>query len=160
MTGRIRAGADAGRVHHHGVNRASDRYGRDGKTGARDAAVIADQARIRGDLLALRTDHELTVEPKPPTTRRSDLVHDRTPTTNWPRAAPTGSFPALERPLDPAGTGPPVLPAGHRTPARLRQIGRAGPEAWLRAVRGAPRLAQAAVDAADRRHTGLILNVL
>lgn len=46
------------------VNRAADGYRGEGKTDARDAAVIADQARMRRGLAALRLDDELIVELK------------------------------------------------------------------------------------------------
>jgi transposase len=42
----------------HMVNRAAGGYRGEGKTDARDAAVIADQARMRRDLAPLRADDE------------------------------------------------------------------------------------------------------
>ncbi|TDC87049.1 IS110 family transposase [Actinomadura sp. 7K507] len=139
------------------VNRASDGYRGEGKTDARDAAVIADQARIRRDLLPLRPSDEISVELKLLTARRADLVHDRTRAINRLRAALTGIFPALERALDLTNDGPLILLSGYQTPAGLRHLGRARLEVWLktRKVRGAAQLAQAAVDAAARQHTTL-----
>lgn len=139
------------------VNRASDGYRGEGKTDARDAAVIADQARIRRDLLPLRPSDEISVELKLLTTRRADLVHDRTRAINRLRAALTSIFPALERALDVTNTGPLILLTGYQTPAGLRRLGRTRLEAWLksRKVRGAAQLARAAADAADRQHTTL-----
>jgi transposase len=141
----------------HKVNRAADGYRGEGKTDARDAAVIADQARIRRDLLPLRAGDEITVELKLLTGRRSDLVHDRTRTINRLRAALTSIFPALERALELCNTGPLILLTGYQTPAGLRRIGHTRLEAWLRhrKVRGAAQLAQAATDAAARQHTTL-----
>ena len=46
------------------VNRAAAGYRGEGKTDARDAAVIADQARMRRDLQPLRPGDELTAELK------------------------------------------------------------------------------------------------
>lgn len=137
------------------VNRAADGYRGEGKTDARDAAVIADQARIRRDLLPLRAADEISVELKLLTARRGDLVHDRTRAINRLRAALTGIFPALERALDLSNAGPLILLTGYQTPAGLRRLGRTRLEAWLKArnVRGAAQLAQAAIDAADRQHT-------
>ena len=60
------------------VNRASDGYRGQGKTDARDAAVIADQARMRRGLTPLRVDEELIVELRMLVARRQDLVADRT----------------------------------------------------------------------------------
>lgn len=139
------------------VNRAADGYRGEGKTDARDAAVIADQARIRRDLLPLRAADEISVELKLLTARRGDLVHDRTRAINRLRAALTGIFPALERALDLTNAGPLILLTGYQTPDGLRRAGRTRLEAWLKArnVRGAAQLAQAAIDAADRQHTTL-----
>ncbi|WP_433461706.1 IS110 family transposase [Spirillospora sp. CA-128828] len=139
------------------VNRAADGYRGEGKTDARDAAVIADQARIRRDLLPLRGADEISVELKLLTARRTDLVHDRTRAINRLRAALTSIFPALERALDVTNAGPLILLTGYQTPAGLRRLGRTRLEAWLKArrVRGAAQLAQAAADAAGRQHTTL-----
>jgi transposase len=60
------------------VNSASASYRGEGKTDARDALVIADQARMRRDLNPLRPHDEYTVELKLLTARRADLVCDRT----------------------------------------------------------------------------------
>jgi len=45
------------------VNRAAEGYRGEAKTDAKDAAIIADQARVRRDLHPLRPGDELTVEP-------------------------------------------------------------------------------------------------
>jgi transposase len=68
------------------VNRAAAGYRGEGKTDARDAAVIADQARMRRDLQPLRPGDELTAELKLLTARRADLVADRTRTVR-PRSS-------------------------------------------------------------------------
>lgn len=137
------------------VNRAAGGYRGEGKTDARDAAVIADQARMRRDLNPLRPGDDITAELKLLTARRADLVCDRTRVINRLRATLTGIFPALERALDLTNTGPLVLLSGYQTPAALRRTGRARLTTWLRnrRVRGADQLAHAAVEAAMRQHT-------
>ncbi|MFC3385402.1 IS110 family transposase [Couchioplanes azureus] len=54
----------------------------EGKTDARDALVIADQARSRRDSRPMRPTDEATIELKVLTGRRSDLVRDRTRAIN------------------------------------------------------------------------------
>lgn len=139
------------------VNRAASGYRGEGKTDAKDAAIIADQARMRRDLHPMRADDELVVELRLLTARRTDLVHDRTRTISRLRELLTGIFPALERVLDVTNAGPLVLLTGYQTPAALRRMGRTRLETWLRhrKVRGAAQLAQAAVDAAGRQQTSL-----
>jgi hypothetical protein len=56
------------------VNRASDGYRGEGKTDARDAYVIADQARMRRDLRPIRPGDEAAIELPLLTGRRADLV--------------------------------------------------------------------------------------
>ncbi len=139
------------------INRVSGAYRGEGKTDARDAAIIADQARMRRDLHPLRPGDEITAELKLLTARRADLVADRTRAINRLRAQLTGIFPALDRALDLTNAGPLVLLSGYQTPAALRRTGKARLETWLRnrKVRGAAQLAQAAVEAAQRQHTSL-----
>ncbi|WP_190869022.1 IS110 family transposase [Actinomadura sp. RB99] len=139
------------------VNKAAGSYRGVGKTDAKDAAIIADQARMRRDLHPMRVNDELVVELKLLTARRSDLVHDRTRVVSRLRELLTSIFPALERVLDVTNTGPLLLLTGYQTPASLRRIGRARLETWLkhRHVRGAAQLAQTAVDAGDRQRTQL-----
>jgi hypothetical protein len=134
------------------LNKAAGGYRGVGKTDAKDAAIIADQARMRRDLQPMRINDDLMVGLKLLTARRTDLVHDRTRAVSRLRELLTGIFPALERALDVTNTGPLVLLTGYQTPAGLRRIGRTRLEAWLRhrKVRGAAQLAQAAVDAAER----------
>ncbi len=139
------------------IHRASEGDRGEGKTDAKDAAVIADQARIRRDLHPLRAGDETVTELKILTGRRMDLVADRTRTVNRLRAQLTGIFPALERALDVTNAGPLVLLTGYQTPAALRRIGRKRLETWLRnrKVLRADQLAEAAFEAAERQHTSL-----
>ncbi|MER5495577.1 IS110 family transposase, partial [Streptomyces sp. NPDC002490] len=139
------------------VNRASAGYRGMGKTDAKDATVIADQARMRRDLAVIRPDDEHAVELRILTNRRADLNADRTRRINRLRGQLTSIFPALERALDLGNVGPLVLLTGYQTPASLRRTGRSRLETWLRnrKVRGADTLAQAALAAAERQHTAL-----
>jgi len=139
------------------VNRASSGYRGEGKTDARDALVIADQARMRRDLNPMRPGDEATVELKLFTARRTDLVCDRTRAINRLRGALMGIFPALERTLDLTNTGPLILLTGYQTPAAIRRMGISRLETWLRnrKVRGSAALARAVVEAAERQHTAV-----
>jgi hypothetical protein len=106
------------------VNRAAGGYRGEGKTGARDAPVIADQARMRRDP---RPGDELTAELKPLTARRAGLVAGRARAISGPRGPLTLIFPALECALgEPAAAGPLILLTGYQTPAAIRE---AGPQA-------------------------------
>lgn len=140
------------------VNRAAGTYRGEGKTDARDAAVIADQARMRRDLAPLRPGDEITIELKLLTGRRADLVADRTRIINRLRGLLTSVFPALERALpDLTQSGPLTLLTGYQTPAAIRGTGPAGLEAWLRErkVRNAGKLAVRASGAAARQQITL-----
>jgi transposase len=139
------------------VNRATDAYRGEGKTDARDALVIADQARMRRDLQPIRPGEEATIELELLTGRRIDLVADRTRTVNRLRSILTSMFPALERALELTNAGPLVLLTGYQTPAAIRRAGTSRLTTWLRnrKVRGAEALATAAVDAAGRQHTAV-----
>ncbi|WP_406120561.1 IS110 family transposase [Streptomyces canus] len=139
------------------IHRASEGYRGEGKTDAKDAAVIADQARIRRDLHPLRASDETVTDLKILTNRRTDLVADRTRTVNRLRAQLTSIFPSLERALDLADTGPLTLLTGYQTPAAIRRFGAKRLETWLRnrKVTRAGRLAETAVQAAARQHTSL-----
>ncbi|WP_338688317.1 IS110 family transposase [Streptomyces acidiscabies] len=139
------------------VNRASAGYRGTGKTDAKDATVIADQARMRRDLTVLRPDDEHTIELRVLTNRRADLNADRTRRINRLRGQLTSVFPALERSLDLGNVGPLTLLTGYQTPAALRRTGPRRLETWLRnrKVRSPEALAEAAVEAAERQHTAV-----
>lgn len=68
------------------VYHAAGSYRGEGKTDAKDAAIIADQARMRRDLQPLRAGDDLVVELRILTSRRTDLVADRTRAINRLRA--------------------------------------------------------------------------
>ncbi len=113
------------------VNRASDGYRGEGKTDARDAYVIADQARMRRDLRPIRPGDEAAIELKLLTGRRADLVEDRTRSVNRLRGTLLSMFPALERALDVTNTGPLKLLTGFQTPAAIRRAGVTRLTKWL-----------------------------
>ncbi|MFD9623700.1 IS110 family transposase [Streptomyces virginiae] len=139
------------------IHRASESYRGEGKTDAKDAAVIADQVRIRRDLNPLRAGDETVTDLKILTGRRMDLVADRTRTVNRLRAQLTGIFPGLERILDLTNKGPLTLLTGYQTPTAIRRLGAKRLEAWLRnrKVLRADQLGGTAVAAAERQHTSL-----
>ncbi|MGW2426140.1 IS110 family transposase [Streptomyces sp. NPDC001709] len=139
------------------VNRASGSYRGEGKTDARDALVIADQARMRRDLSPLRAENEAMAELKLLTARRTDLVCDRTRANNRLRGLLAGIFPALERELNLANRGPLILLTGYQTPSAIRRLGASRLEKWLlsRGARWSAALAQAAVAAAGRQYTAV-----
>lgn len=139
------------------VNRAADGYRGEGKTDAKDAAIIADQARMRRDLTPLRVDDELIVELRMLIARRRDLAGDRVRLVNRLHDQLLGISPALERVLDLTNHGPLVLLTHVQTAAAIRRLGAAELEKWLRSqkVRSAAALATKVVTAAQSQQTTL-----
>jgi transposase len=138
------------------VYHASGGYRGDGKTDAKDAAVIADQARMRRDLQPLRPGDDIAVELRILTGRRTDLVADRTRAINRLRAQLLEYFPALERAFDYSKSRAALmLLTGYQTPDGLRRIGHARLETWLRKRKAynASAVAAAAIEAASAQHT-------
>jgi transposase len=134
------------------VYHASGGYRGEGKTDAKDAAVIADQARMRRDLQPLRPGDEIAVDLRILTARRVDLVADRTRAINRLRAQLLEYFPALERAFDYSNSKAAlILLSGYQTPDGLRRVGAARLEAWLRKrkVRNASAIATSAIAAAE-----------
>jgi len=140
------------------VNRATGGYRGEGKTDAKDAAVIADQARMRNDLRVLQIQDDTIAELRMLTAHRADLSADRVRAINRLRGRLTGIFPALEGNLDFANQGPLVLISGFQTAEAIRAIGAQQLERWLRSrkVRRADKLAAAAVKAADSQQTRIV----
>ena len=137
---------------------ASGSYRGDAKSDAKDAAIIADQARMRRDLQPLRPGDEITVELRILTARRADLVADRTRAINRLRAQLLEYFPALERAFDYSNSKAAlILLTGYQTPDALRRAGAARLVAWLqkRKARNADAVAAAAIEAAHAQHTVL-----
>jgi len=135
---------------------ASGAYRGDAKSDAKDAAIIADQARMRRDLQPLRPGDEITVELRILTARRADLVADRTRAINRLRAQLLEYFPALERAFDYSNSKAAlILLTGYQTPEALRRAGAARLVAWpqKRKARNADAVAAAAIEAAHAQHT-------
>src|SRR6201987_2961265 len=138
------------------VYHASGSYRGEGKTDAKDAAISADQARMRRDLQPLRAGDDLAVELRILTGRRTDLVADRTRAINRLRAQLLEYFPALERAFDySASNAALILLTGYQTPDGLRRAGAARLAAWLhkRKARNDHAVAAAAIEAAQSQHT-------
>jgi transposase len=138
------------------VYHASGSYRGEGKTDAKDAAIIADQARMRRDLQPLRAGDDLAVELRILTGRRTDLVADRTRAINRLRAQLLEYFPALERAFDySASKAALILLTGYQTPDGLRRAGAARLAAWLRKrkARNADAVAATAIEAANAQHS-------
>jgi transposase len=132
------------------VDRARDAYRGESKTDARDAHVIADQARMRPDLGELKPGEEEIVELQLLLARRRDLVTDQTRIVTRLREALLSLFPALERALDLNGKGPLTLLTHYQTPAQLRRAGHKRVAAYLRnrGVKGSDGVAHKALSAA------------
>jgi transposase len=94
-------GQDVLYVPGRAVNRMSGIYkGGEAKTDAKDAHVIADQARMRRDFQAITAPPMLTAELALLTEHRKDLVADRTRIYNRLRDLLLGISPVLERAFD------------------------------------------------------------
>lgn len=142
------------------VNRAAAAYRGEGKTDARDARVIADQARMRRDLAELRPSDVLVQELRMLTRRRADLVADRTRAINRLRQQLTAISPALERAANlTRQRGWVALLSCYQRPQAIRRTGVARLSSVL--VRlglrqaTAATIAEAAVAAAKTQHTRL-----
>lgn len=128
-------------------------------SGAKDARVIADQARMRPKGFAsLDTPPDLVSTLRVLTNHRADLIADRVRLINRLRDLLVGICPALERAFDySAAKGPVVMLTEYRTPAALRRIGVKRLTTWLerRKVRGATDVAAKAVEAARAQQIAL-----
>ncbi|MCX5613599.1 IS110 family transposase [Streptomyces sp. NBC_00047] len=137
-----------GRTVHH----AAGSYRGEGKTDAKDAFVIADQARMRRGLQIMRRGDEIAVDLRILTSRRLDLAADRTRTINRLRAQMLEYFPALERAFDyKTSKAALILLTSYQTPAALRRIGNNRLATWLknRKVRNYKAVAATALEAAE-----------
>jgi transposase len=122
--------ADAGKSVRYLAGRsvwqASVTYrGGEAKTDAKDARVIADQSRMRGDdLPVLHPSDDLITELRMLTGHRADLVADRTRTINRLRQQLGAVCPALERAAQlTQDRGWVVLLARYQRPKAIRQSG-------------------------------------
>lgn len=144
-----------GRVVHH----ASAAYRGDGKTDAKDAAIIADQARMRRDLHPFRHRDGIAADLRILCARRTDLASDRNRSINRLRAQLLEYFPALERAFDLAHRRAAlILLTGYQTPEGLRRMGAARLERWLRDrhAYNAGDIAVRALDAAQAQRATVI----
>ena len=132
------------------VDRARDTYRGESKTDARDARVIADQARMRSDLNELRAAEQELAELQLLLARRRDLIIDQGRTITRLREALLSLFPALERALDLNSRGPLILLTHYQTPAQLRRAGHKRVASYLRSrsVKGSASVAHKALAAA------------
>jgi transposase len=139
------------------VDRSRDIYPGESKTDARDAHVIADQARMRPNLQELTAEEVELAELQILLARRRDLVIDQTRTINRLRDALLSSFPALERALDLNLRGPLTLVSHYQVPAQLRRAGRRRVASLLknRGVQSADALAGKALTAAGAQSVTL-----
>ncbi|MFF0638002.1 IS110 family transposase [Nocardia sp. NPDC004151] len=140
------------------VHRMTGAYRGEGKTDAKDARVIADQARMRRDFATITATPELMSTLQMLTSYRRDLIADRVRLVNRLRDLLVGVCPALERAFDySSAKGPVVLLTEYQTPAALRRIGVKRLTSWLerRKVRSANDVANKAVEAANSQRTAL-----
>lgn len=141
------------------VHRASGMYRGEGKTDARDAAVIADQARMRRDLRPLVPADPIAADLTVLTAHRLDVAADRIRSINRLREHPLSYFPALERAFDFSGSkGALKLLCGFRTPARIRESGESKLVSLLKVqkVHFAAKVGAAAVADADQQQAVLL----
>ncbi|MCX2748981.1 IS110 family transposase [Arthrobacter sp. MI7-26] len=115
------------------VYHAARTYRGDGKSDAKDAAIIADQARMRRDLHAIRSNDQISTDLRLLISRRTDLVCDRTRAINRLCAILLEYFPALEAAFDYAMIkAAVVLLTKYTTPAGIRRAGETRIASWLR----------------------------
>jgi transposase len=139
------------------VDRARDAYRGESKTDARDARLIADQARMRPDLGELKPGEQELAELQLLLARRRDLVTDQSRTIARLREALLSLFPALERALDLNSKGPLTLLTHYQTPDQLRRAGHKRIAAYLRnrSVKGSNKVAHKALTAARSQSVSL-----
>jgi transposase len=139
------------------VERARDTYRGESKTDARDARVIADQARMRPDLEELEAGEQEIAELQLLLARRRDLITDQGRIITPLREALLSLFPALERALDLNGKGPLILLTHYQTPAQLRRAGHKRVATYLRnrSVKGSDKVAYKALSAARSQSVSL-----
>jgi transposase len=139
------------------VDRARDAYRGESKTDARDAHVIADQARMRSDFGKLKPGEQEIAELELLLARRRDLITDQSRIVTRLREALLSLFPALERALDLNSKGPLTLLTHYQTPAQLRRAGHKRIAAYLRnrGVKGSDSVAHKALTAARSQSVAL-----
>ena len=115
------------------VNRARRATtGGEHKSDAKDAAVIADQVRMRDDLRVIEPAREIDVELRLLAGRRSEIVADQTRRAARIRDLLVSVFPGLERQVDVTTLTGLHLLTRYVTPAEIRRAGQARLTAHLR----------------------------
>jgi transposase len=139
------------------VDRARDAYRGESKTDERDARLIADQARMRGDFSKLAPEEGAIAELQLLLARRRDLMVDKTRAITRLREALLSLFPSLERALDLSAKGSLVLITRYQSPGKIRRVGHKRLAAHLkrRGVKGAEELAKKALAAARTQNVEL-----
>jgi len=139
------------------VERVREAYPGESKTDARDAYVIADQARMRSNLARLAPGEDALAEMQLLLARRRDLVADRTRCVNRLRDVLLSLFPALERAMDLNAKGALILVRHYQTPGAIRRVGQRRLAAFLknRGVKGAEEIASKAITAAKAQSVSL-----
>jgi transposase len=139
------------------VDRSRNAYRGESKTDARDAHVIADQARMRPDLGELEAGEQQIAELQLLLARRRDLITDQSRTITRLRGMLLSLFPALERALDLNSKGPLTLLTHYQSPAQLRRAGHKRVAAYLknRGVKGSNKVADKALAAAKAQSVTL-----
>jgi transposase len=139
------------------VDRARDAYRGESKTDARDARLIAEQARMRSDLSELKAGEQEIAELQLLLGRRRDLITDKSRTITRLREALLSLFPALERELDLNSKGPLTLLTHYQSPAQLRRAGHKRVATYLRnrGVKGSNKVAHKALSAAKTQSVTL-----
>jgi transposase len=139
------------------VERARDAYPGESKTDARDAYIIAEQARMRSNLAQIVPGEGDLAEMQLLLTRRRDLVADRTRSINRLRDVLLSLFPALERTLDLNTKGALILVRHYQSPSAIRRVGHRRLATFLknRSVKGAEEIAHKAITAAKVQSVSL-----
>jgi transposase len=131
----------------------------EGKTDAKDALVIADTARMRGDLAELAVTDDLVVELARLVSYRADVMADWVRGVNRLRELLSCIFPALEASFDYSTRSALILVAGYCTPAEVRTAGAGGLAAYLREhgawAKGIDAMAATAARAAEQQTVAL-----
>jgi transposase len=122
------------------VNRARQgTAGGEHKSDPRDAAVIADQVRVRRDLRPVELGEEIDIEIRLLVGRRHDLVVDQTRRIGRLRDLLVSIHPGLERAVDPTQKTSLWLLSRYVTPAEIRKAGRSRMIDHLSRAGGLPR---------------------
>jgi len=134
------------------VNRARQgTTGGEAKSDPRDARVIAEQVRTRGDLRSIEAEAALSVELRLLVGRRRDLVAEQTRRLARLHDLLLGVHPGLERRLDLTTKGALFFLTRYVTPAEIQRAGRARLVRFLRTpkhLRDVEALAERALEAA------------